>query len=73
MKFETLNYIHNLLTKEVETTRTLQQYTYKTLREIEDSYDEEKIEKANEQHQFALKKYHEALDALNEFKNKAWN
>ena len=29
--------------------------------------------KANEDHQYMLRKYHEALDALNEFKNKDWN
>ena len=44
MKFETLNYIYNLLTKEVDTTRTLQQHTFKNLCEAEHTEDDEKIE-----------------------------
>ena len=73
MKFETLNYIYNLLTKEVDTTRTLQQHTFKILCEAEQTENDEEIEKANEDNQYMLRKYHEALDALTEFKNKDWN
>ena len=51
MKVETLNYIYNLLTKEVDTTRTLQQHTFKILCEAEQTENDEEIEKANEDHQ----------------------
>ena len=73
MNIETLNYIYNLLSTKVDKTRNIKQYTYKTLIEAENTVDETKIEKANEDHQFALKKYNEALDAFNDFKNKNWN
>ena len=35
MKFETINYIYNLLSKEVDTTETIQRYTYKDLLEAD--------------------------------------